>query len=240
MPWDEPPYRGGENRIAQQCAEGDWKDFECAACSLAQFERKLASCRSENVVRKSSLAAFARILLKRSQAGPTKCETVNHHHRSLEGCLVMSDKPSIAGHLSADLPITSRDEDKLNRKGFAESLAHVIRTWRDKPSLVIGLFGDWGSGKSSLKNLVLEAIISQGKDSLDVVEFNPWQVSSQEMLSETFFREIGRGLRRADRPRRRSSSVASPAGRCIRACCRWRARSPVLSGPPCHVPIRSH
>ena len=54
----------------------------------------------------------------------------------------MPDKPSIVSHLSADLPITSRDEDKLNRNGFAESLAHVIRTWRDKPSLVIGLFGD--------------------------------------------------------------------------------------------------
>src|ERR1700761_5161961 len=99
----------------------------------------------------------------------------------------MSDKLSIATHLSADLPIQSRDEDKLNRKGFADSLAHVIRTWRDKPSLVIGLFGDWGSGKSSIKNLVLEAIAAPDKDSMHVVEFSPWQVSSQEMLSEMFF-----------------------------------------------------
>jgi KAP family P-loop domain len=132
----------------------------------------------------------------------------------------MPDKPSIASHLSADLPITSRNEDKLNRKGFAEALAHVIGTWRDKPSLVIGLFGDWGSGKSSVKNLVLEAIMSQDKDSLHVVEFSPWQVSSQEMLSETFFREIGRAL-----------SKSGPAEEAVvkRRVARWKKYSSVLS-----------
>src|SRR5271155_4072991 len=130
----------------------------------------------------------------------------------------MPDKPSIASHLSADLPITSRNEDKLNRKGFAEALAHVIGTWRDKPSLVIGLFGDWGSGKSSVKNLVLEAIMSQDKDSLHVVEFSPWQVSSQEMLSETFFREIGRAL-----------SKSGPAEEAVvkRRVARWKKYSSV-------------
>ena len=132
----------------------------------------------------------------------------------------MADKPSIATHLSADLPIKSREEDKLNRKGFAESLAHVIRTWRDKPSLVIGLFGDWGSGKSSLKNLVLEAIASQDKAGVHVVEFSPWQVSSQEMLSETFFREIGKAL-----------SKTGPAEDAVikRRVARWNMYSSVLS-----------
>lgn len=132
----------------------------------------------------------------------------------------MADKPTITTHLSADLPINSRDEDKLNRKGFAESLAHVIRTWRDKPSLVIGLFGDWGSGKSSLKNLVLEAIDSQDKASMHVVEFSPWQVSSQEMLSETFFREVGKAL-----------SKTGPTEDAVtkRRVARWKMYSSVLS-----------
>lgn len=132
----------------------------------------------------------------------------------------MPDKASIVTHLSADLPITSRDEDKLNRKGFAEALAHVIRTWRDRPSLVIGLFGGWGSGKSSIKNLVLEAIALQDKDNMHVVEFSPWQVSSQEMLSETFFREIGKAL-----------SKTGPAEEAVvkRRVARWKMYSNVLS-----------
>ena len=106
----------------------------------------------------------------------------------------MPEKRSFASHISADLPIKDKAEDRLNRSGFAEALANVIRGWRNKPSLVIGLFGDWGSGKSSLKNLVLESIAHDKEKSLYVVEFSPWQVSGQDLLSETFFREIGKVL----------------------------------------------
>jgi hypothetical protein len=106
----------------------------------------------------------------------------------------MADKRSLEFHISADLPIESKAEDKLNRVAFAEALGKVICSWRDKPSLVIGLFGDWGSGKSSLKNLVLESLLEDAKDSPLVVQFSPWQVSGQELLSETFFREIGHAL----------------------------------------------
>ncbi len=112
----------------------------------------------------------------------------------------MADKRSIESHISADLPIKSKEEDRLNRAGFAEALASVIRSWRDKPSLVIGLFGDWGSGKSSLKNLIIESISEGREESLLVVEFSPWQVSSQELLSETFFREIGKALGKTGPP----------------------------------------
>jgi hypothetical protein len=106
----------------------------------------------------------------------------------------MSEKRSFESHISADLPIKDKAEDRLNRGGFAEALANVIRSWRDKPSLVIGLFGDWGSGKTSLKNLVLKSIGHDEAKSLHVVEFSPWQVSGQELLSETFFREISKVL----------------------------------------------
>jgi len=106
----------------------------------------------------------------------------------------MSEKRSFESHISADLPIKAKEEDRLNRTSFAEALANIIRSWRDKPSLVIGLFGDWGSGKSSLKNLVLESIARNEENKVQVVEFSPWQVSSQDLLTETFFREIGKSL----------------------------------------------
>jgi len=106
----------------------------------------------------------------------------------------MSEKRSFESHISADLPIKDKLEDKLNRDGFAEALANVIKSWRDKPSLVVGLFGDWGSGKTSLKNLVLKSIGHDKENGLHVVEFSPWQVSGQELLAETFFREISKVL----------------------------------------------
>jgi predicted KAP-like P-loop ATPase len=102
-------------------------------------------------------------------------------------------KSSVEIFVSADLPIERREEDRLNRRRFAESLAKVIRGWRDKPSLAIGLFGDWGSGKSSIKNMILETL----KDDLEcptILEFSPWQISGQDTLAERFFIEIGNSL----------------------------------------------
>lgn len=67
----------------------------------------------------------------------------------------MTDSDQSAQHLfSADRPIRSRDEDQLYRRTFAEELARAVCGWRDNDSLVIALYGPWGSGKSSIKNMV--------------------------------------------------------------------------------------
>lgn len=62
--------------------------------------------------------------------------------------------------LSTDRPIPGRLEDKLSRAGFADAIATAIRSWRGKDSLVLALYGEWGSGKSSIKNMILEACAS--------------------------------------------------------------------------------
>ena len=55
-----------------------------------------------------------------------------------------SHMSSLESYVSADLPIKAKKDDRLNRVAFSEALARVIRSWRKKPSLVIGLFGEWG------------------------------------------------------------------------------------------------
>ncbi len=45
---------------------------------------------------------------------------------------------------SADRPITTIEEDLLERAPFAESLASAIKGWKDNDSLVIALYGSWG------------------------------------------------------------------------------------------------
>lgn len=127
---------------------------------------------------------------------------------------------SLQPHISADRPITRKSEDRLNRTGFAGAIAKVIAQWRNKPSLVIGLFGDWGSGKSSIKNLVVEALSENGEERIPVVEFSPWQVSGQEILSEFFFREIGAVLGRA---------VGADEGTRKKRVARWKLYSSALS-----------
>lgn len=92
---------------------------------------------------------------------------------------------------SADRPITSAKEDLLNRSSFAESLAKAIKDWIGNDSLVLALYGPWGSGKSSVKNIILESLKKSDTSCPHVVEFNPWQWAGQERLTEAFFHEIG-------------------------------------------------
>lgn len=100
---------------------------------------------------------------------------------------------------SADRPITSCNEDRLGRAGFANSIASSIKGWTGQESLVIALYGAWGSGKSSIKNMVLESLrLAKSDPTLTVLEFNPWQWSGQDRLAEAFFQEIGLVLGRTD------------------------------------------
>ncbi|WJM95308.1 hypothetical protein QEP73_17220 [Pseudomonas defluvii] len=59
-----------------------------------------------------------------------------------------------------DRPITQQSDDLLDRAGFAQRLALTISSWRNRESLVNGLTGGRGSGKSSIKNMAVEQLTS--------------------------------------------------------------------------------
>ncbi|MBF7143071.1 MULTISPECIES: KAP family P-loop NTPase fold protein [Pseudomonas] len=95
-----------------------------------------------------------------------------------------------------DRPISLPTEDLLNRSSFSRALALAIASWRQQDSLVIGLTGSWGSGKSSIKNLALQHLaITSGAE---VVEFNPWEWAGQDKLISVFFDEVSRAVQRKD------------------------------------------
>jgi hypothetical protein len=99
---------------------------------------------------------------------------------------------------NADDPIASLDEDALNRGPFAERLAGVLKAAPLHSSSVFALYGEWGSGKTSVKNLVRQRFdASQGDQNVPLwIEFNPWAFSTQTELFQSFFSEISRGLGR--------------------------------------------
>ena len=99
---------------------------------------------------------------------------------------------------SADRPINFGSEDLLGRGKFAASLGKAIKSWRGKDSLVLALYGPWGSGKSSVKNLLLESLRASPSDCPSILEFNPWQLASQSQITEAFFSEVGTALGRVD------------------------------------------
>jgi predicted KAP-like P-loop ATPase len=102
---------------------------------------------------------------------------------------------------SADKPIRSKAEDLLGRSSFAESLAAVVEGWTGNNSLVIALYGPWGIGKTSIKNMVLEHLGRRGPDAPIIVEFTPWQWAAQDQLADAFFREIALALGKKDETR---------------------------------------
>jgi hypothetical protein len=102
------------------------------------------------------------------------------------------------GAFVADLPIRTAAEDLLGRREFAGALAKVLYRHRSDESLVVALRGEWGSGKTSIKNLVVEALNKEEAGPMKVVGFNPWQWGTDEAITRAFFREIWTALGEAD------------------------------------------
>ena len=96
--------------------------------------------------------------------------------------------------LSPDLPIAKLEEDGLNRGPFAESLAKTLVQYSFPSSLTIGLYGEWGSGKTSLLNMVFENV-ERIDDGVVVLRFNPWLCSDPKQLVTQFFKQMATAIK---------------------------------------------
>jgi predicted KAP-like P-loop ATPase len=99
--------------------------------------------------------------------------------REREGAL------STAG-ITPDTPIEEFDQDRLDRGTFARALGKVLAAYDRSENLVVGLYGEWGLGKTSLLNLALKSLESSEPPPI-VVYFNPWYFSDRENLVRQFF-----------------------------------------------------
>ena len=71
--------------------------------------------------------------------------------------------------------------DAFGRIEFAKGLARSLNLPANAPGLVVGIEGEWGSGKSTLINFVKMALEEQEEAPL-LVDFNPWMISGSESL----------------------------------------------------------
>ena len=88
-----------------------------------------------------------------------------------------------------DTPIEEFDQDRLDRATFARALGKVIAAYDRPENLVVGLYGEWGLGKTSLLNLALKSI-SQTEPPPIIVRFNPWYFADQDNLVRQFFASL--------------------------------------------------
>ena len=94
---------------------------------------------------------------------------------------------------AADNPIEHAEEDRLGRVPFAVHFANELTSLDAKQGFVTALMGRWGSGKTSLLNLVAEEI--KKDNDIVVLHFNPWMFSGTDALVGSFFRELSAQLR---------------------------------------------
>lgn len=99
----------------------------------------------------------------------------------------------------SDVAIKNKERDLLNRSVFAAEIArgleHSLKNNVD--SIVLGLNGSWGSGKSTLVNFIVEDTKKRFIDSdstLIDIHFNPWMFSNQSELLSLFFKQLQQQL----------------------------------------------
>src|SRR5258706_14162514 len=81
---------------------------------------------------------------------------------------------------SADNAIKNPDLDEFNRRDFSERIAQTIATRKESKSLVIGIYGKWGEGKTTVLNFIDGEL--KRHDNIVPLAFNPWLFSSEAEL----------------------------------------------------------
>ncbi|TXE85464.1 NTPase [Campylobacter volucris] len=76
------------------------------------------------------------------------------------------------------------------------TLARTIKYYKDEDSISIGIIGDWGSGKTSFINMVLEDF--KDDKNFIIINFNPWNISTRKQLISDFFTKLSAEIGRTD------------------------------------------
>jgi len=92
-----------------------------------------------------------------------------------------------------DEPIKEAKYDVIGRLHLAKAIAAEIRKLDASSGMVIGILGPWGSGKTSLINLIRNELATE--PTITVLDFNPWLFSGTSELVQMFFSEVAEQLR---------------------------------------------
>ena len=97
--------------------------------------------------------------------------------------------------LPGDNPIRDPEADVLGRTDTAKNFARHVLTLDASEGVAVGVFGPWGSGKTTFVNLARTEFESKG---IPVLDFNPWMFSGAEQLVERFFGELSAEMGESD------------------------------------------
>jgi predicted KAP-like P-loop ATPase len=91
---------------------------------------------------------------------------------------------------SADRPLLNPREDRLGYAPFARALAQGIFAMSAPDGLVVGIYGAWGLGKTTVLNFVEHYLHESQPGEFDVIRFNPWWFSGRVDIAAAFFDQL--------------------------------------------------
>jgi predicted KAP-like P-loop ATPase len=122
-----------------------------------------------------------------------------------------SDQPDARGR-GYDAARSDRVEDHLNRWPFAQEIYRIASSGPRDWSVRIGVYGEWGSGKTSVINFVNSMAREDGHI---IFTFNPWQFQTTDDLWKAFVEGLFQKIEEATQtkvPEARSRQVKAVAG----------------------------
>lgn len=93
---------------------------------------------------------------------------------------------------SSDAPIYDPNLDQFNRFPFAQRIASIISKRNDSSSIVIGIYGAWGEGKTSVFNFIESEL--QKEEHVVCMKFNPWRFGNEDQMLINFFNDLATAI----------------------------------------------
>lgn len=98
-----------------------------------------------------------------------------------------------ASGVRGDRPLDEDGIDLLGFRDMAEQLANALIDRASKDGIVVGIEGEWGSGKSSLLALTTRALSQIAKERRPaVLSFRPWLIGNRDALLTSLFDDLAR------------------------------------------------
>lgn len=96
---------------------------------------------------------------------------------------------------SSDAPLYDAALDRFNRFPFSQRVANVIAKRNDPSSMVVGINGSWGDGKTSVLNFIEREL--QTEEHVVCLKFNPWRFGDEDEMLINFFNDLATSIDRS-------------------------------------------
>jgi predicted KAP-like P-loop ATPase len=110
-------------------------------------------------------------------------------------CLKPSLYQLMNTQMLADKPISEQQQDRFQRYEFSKRIASIVASPKVDQSLVVGLYGKWGEGKTTVMNFIEQELPAETVR----VKFNPWLFSDEQHLIKSFFSGMCEAIGAADK-----------------------------------------